>query len=204
MLSISDYSKFFMKRSFELPKYKQKKIKKKEEPYDYLFYEIYRKINNLDYISFNTYNEKQVKTKLAEEINKLKIKKKDFIIDNLLYDFNIHLITLNAICMYYKINLIFVKEQIYIKMLHNEDSPILVMDNNFKFLDYTECIYDTHYEIINLEKPMNCVSYYKLDELIQIAIKLHLNYEKIKKSPNPPNYEWRQFQKTEIASYLGI
>ena len=181
MLSISDYSKFFMKRSFELPKYKQKKIKKKEEPYDYLFYEIYRKINNLDYISFNTYNEKQVKTKLAEEINKLKIKKKDFIIDNLLYDFNIHLITLNAICMYYKINLIFVKEQIYIKMLHNEDSPILVMDNNFNFLDYTESIYDTHYEIINLEKPMNCVSYYKLDELIQIAIKLHLNYEKIKK-----------------------
>ena len=181
MLSVSDYSKFFMKRTFDLPKYKQKKIKKKEEPYDYLFYEIYRKINNLDYISFNTYNEKQVKTKLAEEINKLKIKKKDFIMDNLLYDFNIHLITLNAICVYYKINLIFVKDQIYIKMLHNEDSPILVMDNNFKFLDYTESIYDTHYEIINLEKPMNCISYYKLDELIQIAIKLHLNYEKIKK-----------------------
>jgi hypothetical protein len=181
MLSVSDYSKFFMKRTFDLPKYKQKKIKKKEEPYDYLFYEIYRKINNLDYISFNTYNEKQVKTKLAEEINKLKIKKKDFIMDNLLYDFNIHLITLNAICVYYKINLIFVKDQIYIKMLHNEDSPILVMDNNFKFLDYTDSIYDTHYEIINLEKPMNCISYYKLDELIQIAIKLHLNYEKIKK-----------------------
>ena len=181
MLSISDYSKFFMKRTFELPKYKQKKLKKKEEPYDYLFYEIYRKINNLDYISFTTYNEKQVKTKMAEEINKLKIKKKDFIMDNLLYDFNIHLITLNAICMYYKINLIFVKDQIYIKMFHNEDSPILVMDNNFKFLDYTESIYNTHYEIINLEKPMNCMSYYKLDELIQIAIKLHLNHEKIKK-----------------------
>ncbi len=181
MLNIRDYSNLFMKRTFDLPKYKQKKIKKKEEPYDYLFYEIYRKINNLDYISFTTYNEKQVKTKLAEEINKLKIKKKDFIMDNLMYDFNIHLITLNAICMYYKINLIFVKDQIYIKMFHNEDSPIIVMDNNFKFLDYNESIYDTHYEIINLEKPMNCVSYYKVDELIQIAIKLHLNYEKIKK-----------------------
>jgi hypothetical protein len=181
MLNIRDYSSLFMKRTFDLPKYKRKKIKKKEEPYDYLFYEIYRKINNLDYISFTTYNEKQVKTKMAEEINKLKIKKKDFIMDNLLYDFNIHLITLNAICMYYKINLIFVKDQIYIKMFHNEDSPILVMDNNFKFLDYTETIYNTHYEIINLEKPMNCMSYYKLDELIQIAIKLHLNHEKIKK-----------------------
>ena len=181
MLNIRDYSKFFMKRTFDLPKYKQKKIKKKEEPYDYLFYEIYRKINNLDYISFTTYNEKQVKTKMAEEINKLKIKKKDFIMDNLLYDFNIHLITLNALCMHYKINLIFVKDQIYIKMFHNEDGPIIVMDNNFKFLDYSESIYDTHYEIINLEKPMNCMSYYKVDELIQIAIKLHLNYEKIKK-----------------------
>ena len=181
MLSISDYSNFFMKRTFDLPKYKQKKLKKKEEPYDYLFYEIYRKINNLDYTSFNTYNEKQVKTKMAEEINKLKIKKKDFIMDNLMYDFNIHLITLNAICVYYKINLIFVKDQIYIKMFHNEDSPILVMDDNFKFVDYTESIYDTHYEIINLEKPMNCMSYYKLDDLVQIAIKLHLNYEKIKK-----------------------
>ena len=162
MLSISDYSKFFMKRTFDLPKHKQKKLKKKEEPYDYLFYEIYRKINNLDYTSFNTYNEKQVKTKLAEEINKLKIKKKDFIMDNLMYDFNIHLITLNAICVYYKINLLFVKDQIYIKMFHNEDGPILVMDDNFKFLDYNESIYDTHYEIINLEKPMNCMSYYKL------------------------------------------
>ena len=181
MLNIREYSNFFMKRTFDLPKYKQKKIKKKEEPYDYLFYEIYRKINNLDYINFTTYNEKQVKTKLAEEINKLKIKKKDFIMNNLMYDFNIHLITLNAICMHYKINLIFVKDQIYIKMLHNEDGPIIVMDNNFKFLDYTESIYDTHYEIINLEKPMNCMSYYKVDELIQIAIKLHLNYDKIKK-----------------------
>lgn len=180
MLNISDYSKFFMKRSFDLPKYKQKKLKKKEEPYDYLFYEIYRKINNLDYISFNTYNEKQVKMKMAEEINKLKIKKKDFIINNLMYDFNISLITLNAICMFYKINLIFTKEQIYIKMFHN-DGPILVMDDNFKFLDYNESIYNTHYEIINLEKPMNCVSYYKVDDLIQIAIKLHLNYDKIKK-----------------------
>jgi len=181
MLNIREYSNFFMKRTFDLPKYKQKKIKKKEEPYDYLFYEFYRKINNLDYMSFNVYNERQVKTKMAEEINKLKIKKKDFIMNNLLYDFNIHLITLNAICMHYKINLIFVKDQIYIKMFHNEDGPILVMDNNFKFLDYTESIYDTHYEIINLEKPMNCMSYYKVDELIQIAIKLHLNYEKIKK-----------------------
>ena len=180
MLNISDYSNFFMKRSFDLPKYKQKKLKKKEEPYDYLFYEIYRKINNLDYISFNTYNEKQVKMKMAEEINKLKIKKKDFIINNLMYDFNISLITLNAICMFYKINLIFTKEQIYIKMFHN-DGPILVMDDNFKFLDYNESIYNTHYEIINLEKPMNCVSYYKVDDLIQIAIKLHLNYDKIKK-----------------------
>ena len=30
------------------------------------------------------------------------------------------------------------------------------------------------------------------------------NYEKIKKSPNPPNYEWRQFQTFEISTYLGI
>jgi hypothetical protein len=65
-------------------------------------------------------------------------------------------------------------------MFHN-DGPIIVMDNNFKFLDYNESIYNTHYEIINLEKPMNCVSYYKVDDLIQIAIKLHLNYDKIKK-----------------------
>jgi len=181
MLNIKDYSNLFMKRTFDLPKYKRKKIKKKEEPYDYLFYEIYRKINNLDYISFNVYNEKQVKTKMAEEINKLKIKKKDFIMNNLMYDFNIHLITLNALCMHYTINLIFVKDQIYIKMFHNEDGPIIVMDNNFKFLDYTESIYDTHYEINNLEKPMRCMSYYKVEDLIEIAIKLHLNYDKIKK-----------------------
>ena len=36
-------------------------------------------------------------------------------------------------------------------------------------------------EITNLLKPLNSVSYYKVDELVSIAQKIHIPYEKVKK-----------------------
>ena len=53
--------------------------------------------------------------------------------------------------------------------INNEYKFVLLIDTN------------NYYEITNLEKPLNSVSYYKLNELIEYAIKLDLPYVKIKK-----------------------
>ena len=59
------------------------------------------------------------------------------------------------------------------------NKPFIVINNEYKFIDKSD--FNELYEIINLEKPLNSVSYYKLNELITFAIKLKLPHEKIKK-----------------------
>ena len=66
-------------------------------------------------------------------------------------------------------------------MCHNDDLPIIVINNECKFID-THTEINDKYEITNLEKPLNSVSYYKLNELVEFAIKLQLPHEKIKKA----------------------
>ena len=56
MLKIHEYSNFFIKRSFNLPQYKYKKIKRIVEKRDNLFYEFFHKINNIDISSYRQYN----------------------------------------------------------------------------------------------------------------------------------------------------
>jgi hypothetical protein len=64
-------------------------------------------------------------------------------------------------------------------MCHNLNKPLIVINNEYKFIDIND--FTQYYEITNLEKPLNSVSYYKLSELTEIAIKLNLSYDKIKK-----------------------
>ena len=183
MLRINEYSNFFIKKSFNLPQYKYKKSKKIVEKRDNLFYEIFHKINNTDISSYTykQYNELQEKTKISEGINNLKIKNKEYILNNLMYEPNISLITLNAICKYYKINLIYVNDNICVKMCYDDNLPMIINNEN-KFLNMSMDEINDKYEIINLEKPLNSVSYYKLNELVEYAHKLKLPYEKIKKT----------------------
>ena len=181
MLKIQEYSNFFIKRSFNLPQYKYKKNKIIIEKRDNLFYEFFHKINNIDISSYRQYNELQEKTKLSEGINNLKIKNKEYILNNLMYEPSISLITLNALCKFYNINLIYLHDRIYIKMCHNDEMPIIVINNECKFID-THTEINDKYEITNLEKLLNSVSYYKLNELVEFAIKLNLPHDKIKKA----------------------
>jgi hypothetical protein len=98
---IRDYAPFFIKRCFDIPDYKKKKPKKMVVLNDYLFYSFFYKINNLDITCIDKYNERQEKVQLAEKIDKMKFKNKDFIMNNLLYDKTIHLMTLHILCIHY-------------------------------------------------------------------------------------------------------
>jgi hypothetical protein len=183
MLSIAEYNPFFIKKSFNLPEYKPKHKKKIIIDYDPLFYAIFNKIHNYDvtHVNYVRINEKQEKIKLAVEIEKLekiklKQKDKDDIVQNLMYENKIDLKTLNALCMFYKINVLYVKDNIFIKMSYGENDAIYIENNRtVEPLDIS-----TKYEV-NIDKPLRCASYYKIDDLRQISTQLHLPIENIKK-----------------------
>ena len=182
MLQIHKYRPFFIKNSFNLPNTPIKKKKKICVHKDDLFYIFFHKIHNLDETTLNNYNEQQEKINIASFIDKIKIKNKDYIINNLMFDTQINLTVLNAICIHYKINLCYIKDNVYVNMCNTPDNyNILVMNNNNMFLSFNKNILDELYEIIHLDKPLYSLSYYKLIDLINIASKIKIPYEKVKK-----------------------
>ena len=180
MLSIAEYNPFFIKKTFNLPEYKPKHKKKIVIDYDPMFYAIFNKIHNYDItnVNYSRINEKQEKIKIAVEIEKIKLKPKDRddAVQNLMYENRINLKTLNALCMFYKINVLYIKDNIFINMNYG-DSDTLYMENN-KIVDPIDI--STKYQV-NLDKPLRCASYYKIDDLRQISTQLHLPIENSKK-----------------------
>ena len=177
---MEEYAPYFMKRSFDVPEYKKKPIKKKILLNDYLFYSFFYKINNLDITSFDKYNEKQEKVKLAEKLDKMKFKNKDFIMNNLLYDKTIHLMTLNILCIYYKVSLIFIVQNAYYKM-NVTDENILFMNSKYEFITFDVAQLDSYYEITQLDKPLYSLTYYTVPDLIEICNRLNLPHDNMKK-----------------------
>ena len=183
MLSIAEYNPFFIKKTFNLPEHKPKYKKRIILDRDEMFCELFNKIHNHDIAHIDyVFNEKQEKIKIAMEIDKLKLKPKikDEVELNLMYGTKIDLKTLNVLCIFYKINVLYVKDNIFIKMFYNDKpyatNEIIYMNKTIQpMIDVS-----TKYEV-NLDKPLRCASYYKIDDLRQISTQLHLPIENIKK-----------------------
>jgi hypothetical protein len=184
MIQIREYKPHFIKNSFNLIGIKKQKKVKQIVKKDELFHLFFHKINNLDEtnITVHNYNEQQEKMNIATSIDKLKMKPKikEYILNNLMFESHINLIVLNAMCIHYKINLYYIKENVYVNMCNFPEENIMVMNNNM-FLLFNKNTFDNLYEITNLEKPLYSLSHYKLNDLINIASKIQLPYEKIKK-----------------------
>jgi hypothetical protein len=186
ILSNAEYNPFFIKKTFNLPEYKPKEKKRIIVDYDYLFYELFntmkRDVTNIGIID-SKFNEKQEKFKIAAEIEKMKLdiksKDKEAIIQNLMYENKINLKTLNALCLFYKINLLYVKDNIFITMYNQIDTTSRYNMLNNKMVDDIVDI-TTKYEV-DLDKPIRCASYYKIDDLRVISKQLHLPTENVKK-----------------------
>lgn len=184
ILSIAEYNPFFIKKTFDLPEYKPKQKKRIVLDYDHLFYEVFNTMNKRDIID-SKFNEKQEKIKIAAEIEKMKLdikpKDKELVIHNLMYENKINLKTLNALCLFYKINLLYVKDNIFITMHYNEiDTTNRYNMLNNKMIDIEFIDITTKYEV-DLDKPIRCASYYKIDDLRLISKQLHLPTENVKK-----------------------
>ena len=180
MITIDKVSPFFLKSRFDIPDFKKKRrhipIK------DQLFYSIYTKANSIDITDINSlhYNELNEKTKIAECIEKIKFKNKENIMNNLMYEKEITLPTLAVLCIHYKMNLILIKSQTYVRF-ENSEEPYLFMNDSYKFIEKTMDDINDLLEI-SLEKPLKSITYYKLADLQDMSRRLNLPVEKNKKA----------------------
>jgi hypothetical protein len=189
MFKISEFAPFFSKSSFDINKIEMNDIPSKKQFYkkndtDYLFFTFYKKFKMIenDNNPLDTYNERDEKIKIAEKLEQLKFKNKDDIMNNLIYDKRIKLITLNVICKLLNVYLIYIDDNLYVKMKYNETKPIvLIYNGKFSSLDNFDLEKLNNMFEINLEKPLKSVSAYKLPELQEMAKKINITIEKAKK-----------------------
>lgn len=111
--------------------------------------------------------------------NKLNIKiKKTSVENNLLYDKKLSIESLSLLCKVYNINLRLINSNFYYEFLNNADGKIFkIYQENDKygidFRDEEDDISDKLL-IVNIQKPVNSITFYKLNEIIDLATKLKL------------------------------
>lgn len=172
---ISSFSPYFMKSSFDLVDRPRKKKRPKQPPS--LFTQFFKRMNHMDRTSIEDefYQEAKERTLLAEKLDPLRFKKKERVMNNLLYEKEITLETLSVLCTYYKCPMVYMKDKTYVKM-GPEGEPLFM--SNHHFVDSVDL---TQYLEISLDKPLKSVSYYCLPDLRDMATKLLLPTEKYKK-----------------------
>jgi hypothetical protein len=172
---IASFSPHFIKSTFDLVERPRKKKQNKRPPS--LFTQFYKRVNHLDRTQIEDafYQENQARTAVAEKLDAMKFKKKERVMNNLLYDKEITLETLSVLCTFYKCALVYLNEKTYVRM-GPEGEPLFMRQN--QFVDPVD-LHDS-LEIV-LEKPLKSVSYYCLPELREMATKLLLPVEKYKK-----------------------
>lgn len=168
------YLHFLCKSNKHIRVNKEIKKNKLDDNFDKLFFNFLIIIGypELD-INYNNNIEKNIKYIFAQNLEKIKFKKMNNVIENLCYEENINLYTLSALCKYNNLNFIYVNENIKYEMFYNEDSNSYYLVNNNKDIKFVKkenlCkICENKYNIQNIEKPINSITYYKLDELTDI------------------------------------
>lgn len=152
---------------------------KKNMVYDKLCFLFYHKLNEKD--CYYKYNERNEKIKILELLEPLKIKNKMQMIHNL-NDESLNLMTLNFICFILNIHLIWYSDHCFYKMNKSETNHInetLFLYNNNEFTNVPDL--SDKYEILDINKPLKSISFYKLNDLKDLILQLKLNCSMSKK-----------------------
>ena len=176
-MNAKDILPYCMKSSFDVQIRPPKKAKRPSYQ-DALFYQFFMRLqeNNLKVLGFQTFQELQEKTRIAEAMGDLKFKRKEEILNNLVYEPKISFFTLNQLCAYYKVNLVLILERTCLDFPYSEN-PAWYMNHKYETIPEEDTSQLLH---VNLEKPLHSIHYYKLNELVDMSILLGLNVEKKK------------------------
>jgi len=176
---IASFTPYFMKSSFDITHIPRKKKKTRTPPN--LFTQFYKRVNQIDRttIEDTTYNEWKERTLLAEKIESkgLKFKKREQVMNNLVYEKELSLETLSVLCSYYQVNILYIKGRTFVKM-GNADKPYWQMNEHNQFIEEIDL---ENYLEVSLEKPLKSVSYYLLGQLQDMSRRLLLPIENYKK-----------------------
>lgn len=176
-MNAKDILPFCMKSSFDVNVRPPKKSKRPSYQ-DALFYIFFMRLqeNNLKNLGFHTFQELQEKTRIAEAMGDLKFKHKEEILNNLVYEPKINFVTLNQLCLYYKVSLVLILEKTCLDFLYS-DQPTWFMNQKYETIPEEDTSQLLH---VNLEKPLRSIHYYKLNDLIDMSLLLGLNVERKK------------------------
>jgi len=179
VMNAKDILPFCMKTSFDVQVRPPKKTKRPSFQ-DALFYTFFMRLqeNNLKVLGFQSFQELQEKTRIAEAMSGLKFKHKEEILNNLVYEPKISFSTLNQLCSYYKVNLVLILERTCLDFPYS-DQPAWYLNQKYETIPEQDTSQLLH---VNLEKPLHSIHYYKLQELVDMSLLLGLNVEK-KKTP---------------------
>ena len=168
---------------------------------DKLFWFFYIALNGIDDYNYicdlnNTFKiEKEIKIRTVTEMRRLKDVYKIYRIkrigveNELVNEEKIGYNTLHILCLNHKVDLLIVSGKMFKKLHGNIDSNydpkyiINVCDgiSEFKELSNSNIYCNRLIEISNIEKPLNSIAYYKLDELRNMCNKLSIEINKNEK-----------------------
>ena len=161
----------------------------KNDDFDNLFFNLLNVLKHPKLDSFyNRKVEKELKLNICQELDNIKFSKKESLCEILSYHDDIDLPTFNMLCFYFKINVIYLCENVFFKMCYNENTNICYILNQKKELrcvkeDKIESLLESKYEIKNISKPINSMTYYKVNEMMKLYHDLGFktNHDNMKK-----------------------
>ena len=168
MLNIKDQTHFFNPK-FRIVHHIKKKPPEQVKVYDKLFYTIYHKLNESK-LFMNKYNETLEKIKVIEQLDSIAIKHKNKLLDDLQTP-NIQLFSLYALTQLWNINIVWFSDYCYHDFIVDADKPIYYLSHLYVWTDNPIL----KYKLLDIFKPIKSMSYYKLDELKEIALCMNIN-----------------------------
>jgi hypothetical protein len=137
--------------------------------------------------------EKNYKIEYIEKIRKEKhiIKNYKFasftnIENNLVNDNKINISTFLTLCVVENINVMFIRRKTYYELFMNDSNDVYIVNLSendkygFELIQKNACdkIRDSFFRIDNIDKPLKSITYYKVNELIEICKKLLIDFNK--------------------------
>lgn len=137
--------------------------------------------------------EKSYKIHIAEKLNEYKedLKKcklqRNNIETNLVNNNIITIEVLYALCIIFKLSIIYILNNTYYEFKYNDETPYIIILNNKNeiglmdrsndksYKDYIDNIYNNYWKIENYKKPLKAISAYTVQNLIEICNKLKIS-----------------------------
>ena len=190
---MNKYHNCFVTNKYDISNRRKPKFKKKNifTKYDICFFNLMNIVRHESITPFYDRNvERQTKLEISQKMDNIKFKQKDRIIETLAYEENINIEVIDALCIFFFVNAIYISDKCFFKMFHGDipilTSNIIVINKN---CDVYHMKYEkiktqilALYEITNIMKPMNSMSYYKVQDLKNISEQIGVEIEeKMKK-----------------------